>query len=92
MTTIEELEKRIVKIELRNQSVEADKAWETSYVRKFLIMFLTYLVIGAYLIIIKVDKPWINAIVPVLGFALSTLTVSAVKKIWVKYFIKKLKA
>ena len=52
------------------------------------IMILTYLVIGIYLMIIKVDKPWINAIVPVLGFGLSTLTVSAVKKIWVKYFIK----
>ena len=35
---IKELEKKIEKIEERNKRVEADKAWETSNLRKILII------------------------------------------------------
>ena len=39
---MEELEKRIDDIEKRNKKVEGDKAWETSTLRKVLIVVLTY--------------------------------------------------
>jgi hypothetical protein len=38
---IKELEKRISNIEERNKRVEGDKAWETSTLRKILIIVLT---------------------------------------------------
>ena len=79
-----ELEKRVEQIEERNKKVEADKAWETSWTRRFLIALFTYLAIGLYLWAIEVSRPWINAIVPTAGFLLSTLTMPFFKKQWLK--------
>ena len=78
------LEKRIEQIELRNKRVEADKAWETSWTRKISIAVLTYLVVAAYLHFVIHINPWLNALVPVAGFLISTLTMSYLKKIWLE--------
>lgn len=83
------LEERIAKIEARNSRVEADKAWETSWTRKGLIALFTYLAIALYLKFIVGIDPWINAIVPTVGFLLSTLTLSWFKNLWRKYLYKK---
>ena len=88
MTSISDLEKEILAIKNRNKKVEIDKAWETSWVRKFLLVIFTYLGIGFYLRAINIDKPWLNAIVPSIGFLLSTLTLPFFKKIWEKYLNK----
>jgi hypothetical protein len=76
------LEERVERLETRNRRVEADKAWETSITRRLSIMALTYLVVVAYLSWVVHIDPWINALVPVIGFFLSTLTVSRLKKFW----------
>lgn len=85
MTSINDLEKEILAIKNRNKKVEIDKAWEISWVRKLLLMIFTYLAISFYLRAINIDKPWLNAIVPSVGFLLSTLTLPFFKKIWEKY-------
>jgi hypothetical protein len=83
-----ELEKRVEKIEARNSSVELNKAWETSLTRKILIAVFTYLAIALYFkYAIKID-PWINAIVPTVGFLFSTLTLSFFKTVWSKFLYK----
>lgn len=84
-----ELKRRIEKIEVRNKKVEADKAWETSYTRRGLLMVFTYLAIALYLKFTVGIDPWINAVVPSVGFLLSTLTLPFFKKLWVKYFLNK---
>jgi hypothetical protein len=84
MTTILELEKRLEAVESRNERVTSDKAWETSTARKLCIAALTYLVVVSYLIVIHKDGPWINALVPVIGYLLSTLVLARVKASWVK--------
>lgn len=73
----------------RNARVETDKAWETSFVRKVILMVFTYLAIGIYLKTIEVHNPWQNAIVPAIAFLLSTLTLPYFKKFWEKYVYKK---
>jgi len=88
MDKFEELEKRINIIEQRNKSVELNKAWEQSFTRRILIFIFTYLAIALYLKFIVGINPWINAIVPSLGFVLSTLTLPWFKRQWVKYFYK----
>lgn len=80
--SVEDLEKRIEKIEERNRKVEKDKAWETSFVRRGLLIMFTYLAIGLYMDAIGVNLPWLNAIVPSLGFFLSTLTLPFFRKLW----------
>ena len=68
MDKIKNLEERVGKIEARNSKVELDKAWETSWTRKLLISVFTYLAIALYLKFIVGIDPWINAIVPTVGF------------------------
>lgn len=76
------IEERLAIIEARNQRVENDKAWETSWIRRLSIMALTYFVVAFYLRFVVHIDPWINALVPVIGFTLSTLTISLLKKWW----------
>jgi hypothetical protein len=76
------IEARLKVIEERNARVESDKAWETSWTRKIGIAVLTYAVVVVYLRYVVHIDPWINALVPVIGFLLSTLTISVLKKYW----------
>lgn len=80
-----DLEKRIEQIESRNKKVELDKKWEGSLTRKIVLMIFTYLAIAGYFFAIDVQNPWLNAVVPTLGFLLSTLTLPFIKRIWSKY-------
>jgi polyferredoxin len=84
MPTLEQLALEIETIKERNKRVEVDKAWETSWARRVLILVLTYFVVLIFFLVAGVSKPFINAIVPSLAFVLSTLTVPVFKKWWVK--------
>ncbi len=89
MSNLTDIENRLEKIEDRNRKVEAGKAWETSWSRKGLLVLFTYLAIGLYLQAIDIQRPWLNAIVPAVGFLLSTLTLSFFQNLWIKYIYKK---
>jgi hypothetical protein len=89
MSEIKELEERVIKLEARNKDVEQNKAWETSLTRRILIILFTYLAIALYLKFIVGINPWVNAIVPALGFLLSTLTLPFFKNFWSRYIYKK---
>jgi O-antigen/teichoic acid export membrane protein len=82
MATIEQFEHEIREIQKRNSLVEQDKAWETSTVRKCAILILTYVVMAVFFVFARIERPLINALVPVLAFALSTLTLSVIKRWW----------
>lgn len=85
MASLDELEREINKLKERNRRVELDKKWETSLARRGLLIIFTYLAIGLYLNAIQVENPWINAVVPSVGFLLSTLTLSYFKNLWLKF-------
>jgi hypothetical protein len=79
-----DLEQEIKALKERNVRVEADKAWETSLSRKILILLTTYIVASLALFIIEVPDFYLGAIIPTLGFFLSTLTFPVVKRWWIK--------
>lgn len=79
------IEERLAKIEERNQKVELDKAWETSFARKVLLAVFTYLVISLFFVVMDIPRPWINAIVPTLGFLISTWSLPYFKNVWIKF-------
>jgi hypothetical protein len=85
MNELEELKSEIESIKNRNKKVEADKAWETSFSRKMLIAVLTYFIIVLFFYIANLEKPFINAIVPTVGFVLSTLSIPIFKQLWIKH-------
>lgn len=85
MNQFEDLNQRILKIEKRNNKVELDKAWETSNFRKISIALLTYFVMTIFMWSLGNDKPFMNAIIPTLGFVLSTVSLPFVQSIWVRF-------
>lgn len=84
MTELEQIQQDIIALKKRNRKVEADKAWETSLMRKGLIAILTYAVVVLFFYVANFERPFINAIIPTMGFILSTLSVPIVKKIWLE--------
>jgi hypothetical protein len=76
------LESELATIKLRNQQVEIDKSWETSLLRRTLVALITYFAAGILLALIGNQHYIRNALVPVLGYLLSTWSIPSAKKIW----------
>ena len=81
---IQEFEKRIEKIEERNHRVEVNKAWEGSKTRKVCIIVLTYFLVVLFMHTVHIGNPWVGAIIPSIGFFLSTLTLPFLKNKWIE--------
>ena len=81
---MDNFEQRIQNIEDRNKRVEADKSWERSLARRVILAISSYLVIAIFFIFIKIEKPWINAIVPALAFMIQQLSMPFFKKKWLE--------
>lgn len=78
------IKERLAVIEERNRRVENDKAWEVSITRRALIALLTFALIGSYLTWLKVNRSWLHAMVPTVGFLLSTIVIHKIKQIWLR--------
>lgn len=84
---IETLGKEVQTLKERNMRVEAEKAWETSYTRTFSIALITYFVALAVLYVIGVENYFLAALMPAIGFVLSTQSLPAIKRWWVRTFL-----
>lgn len=78
------LETEIAELKARNIRVETDKAWETSWTRKFSIVALTYFVAILVMVSLGTPRPYFAALMPTLGFFLSTLSLPVLKRLWIK--------
>lgn len=85
---IKKLEEEVAKIKLRNIKVEQNKAWETSIHRKLIITILTYVVMCLIMSQLDVERFYLSAIIPTLGFVLSSLSLNFFKRIWIRYSSK----
>ena len=83
------LSNEITALQQRNQRVEADKAWEISKTRRIMILCITYILALLVMLTIGVDQAYLNALIPTLGFFLSTLSLDWVKKIWLSKIYNK---
>ena len=79
------LEKELSAIKARNLRVEADKAWEVSGLRISTICAITYIVAALLLYILGNERFWLNALVPVFGFYLSSQSLPFAKKYWIEH-------
>lgn len=85
---IRRLEKMVEALGDRNWRVEADKAWETSYLRIGAITLATYAVAAVALALIGAQSFLLGALVPAAGFFLSTQSLPVVKRRWVRKFMR----
>ena len=81
---MENIEERLNKIEERNKRVELDKAWETSFARILSISIITYFVAFFVLFSMGISRSYLSALIPVIGFILSTQSIPIVKKYWIR--------
>jgi hypothetical protein len=79
----------IRRIKERNARVEADKAWETSWVRRLFIALVTYIIAAIYMNYVGLGNAYLGAFVPTGGYLLSTLSMPYIKNYWIKNFYKK---
>jgi hypothetical protein len=77
------LEQDIADIKTRNSRVEAEKAWEGSLSRIASVCAITYVSAVALLYSIGADRVLLGALMPVLGFLLSTLSLPPLKRWWI---------
>ena len=84
MKEIEELKSEVERIKGRNKKVEADKAWETSFVRRACVAASTYCLVVILFFTIGVDKPFLNAIIPAVAYIISTASLGVFKSWWLK--------
>lgn len=82
------LESEIEQLKIRNQRVEADKAWETSMFRKITICVITYFAAAALLFLIGSTKFWLDALIPTGAYLLSVQTVPVLKRWWIAQRMK----
>jgi hypothetical protein len=79
-----EIEGRLKEIEERNRRVEADKAWETSKTRSLFICLITYIIALTFMASLNTKNIFFGALVPVIGFYLSTQSLPLIKSSWMK--------
>lgn len=77
------VDEELLLLKERNRKVEANKAWETSKTRAFFVALITYFVMILVMHAIRVENPFVSAIIPTLGFLLSTLSVNSIKNFWI---------
>lgn len=78
-------EKEIEAIHERNRKVALDKAWEGSFVRRAFIIAVTYIAAYVLLFGIGVERPKLGALVPCLGYLISTLSLPPLRIFWEKW-------
>jgi hypothetical protein len=76
------LEEEIAKVKSRNERVERDKAWETSWFRMLVITAATYVLAALVFWLIGVEHFLLNAVVPTLAYVISSQSLPLVKKWW----------
>ena len=84
-----DLEQEIQTIKDRNARVEAEKAWETSGFRIGSIAIVTYFIAAIVLRLIGATNFLLGAFVPAIGYVLSTQSLPALRKWWIKKYIGK---
>lgn len=84
LTRLENIEFQLNEIKKRNQKVELEKSWEVSKTRKISIVLITYLFTSLVFYILKVENYFANAVIPTLGYFLSTQSLPVLKSIWMQ--------
>lgn len=79
---VRSLEATVEEIQRRNQEVETNKRWETSYFRRLSLLGITYLCTAIVFRAIGVQDYFANALIPTIGYFLSTLALPYLRKYW----------
>ena len=74
LQALEAVQQELAEIRARNLRVEREKAWETSWTRRGVILAATWLAAWLWLLDLGVQNAALQALVPGGAYALSTLS------------------
>ena len=67
------LQQAVANIEARNKRKDFEKQWEVGPARALIIIALTYGCLFCYMWLVNIEAALLSAVVPTVGYALSTL-------------------
>ena len=83
---VENMRLEIDILHARNTEKDKGKKFEGSWTRVLVIMLLTYATLTMYMsVVLHVKNPFLNALVPTMGFNLSTWSLPHVKALWIRW-------
>lgn len=79
------LQREVNQLKQRNFEKDRGKEFESSYTRVLFLMAVTYWTLFGYMaLVIKSKNPFLDAIVPTVGFNISTWSLPYVKEWWIQ--------
>lgn len=78
------IEQSLEEVSARNHRVELEKAWETSPTRIIAIVLVTYFLMCLVFYLIGIANWGSNAVIPTLGYFLSTQSLPILKSWWIR--------
>lgn len=78
------LKEEVENIKSRNKRVEGDKAWETSKTRTAFISAITFCLVYAFMVFGNTNSPFLNSLIAVAAYWISTETYGALKSWWLR--------
>lgn len=79
------LQKQVDALKRRNFEKDRGKEFESSYTRVIFLMIITYCTLCAYMaFVLKTGNPFLDAIVPTVGFNISTWSLPYIKELWIQ--------
>lgn len=77
------IESELQTLQQRNRRVEIDKAWERSRTRICALCIATWVIVSFVFFTIGIERYLVSAVVPTVGYYLSTRSLPFLKKWWI---------
>jgi hypothetical protein len=80
--SFDEMRRQVAEIQARNERVEREKAWETSWTRRLVIAGATWVAAWLWLRGLAVEHAARQALVPTLAYVVSTFSLPFLRRWW----------
>ncbi len=83
---MDDLNKRIINLEIKTKILESDKTWEKSILKRIIELAFIYITSFLFLLVIKRVNKLAACLIPMLSYVIYLFLLNLVKKIWIKKF------
>lgn len=83
---MDDLNKRIINLEIKTKILESDKTWEKSILKRIIELTFIYITSFLFLLVIKRVNKLAACLIPMLSYVIYLFLLNLVKKIWIKKF------
>lgn len=85
---VSHLEETVERIRLSGKYSNLQKNWENSRIRVITVAVSMYVLTLTFMLILQVQNPIVSALLPTVGYMLSTNSIPLVRRIWVRNYLR----